>query len=106
MSTAKKWSKVEEEQLLDEVRQGLDMETIAEKHNRNVGGVSIRLKKLLINLIDNNELTEQQAFDVYKVTKEDLEASRQYEAKRATKLTGSERVDKAKQLLQQAIALL
>ena len=50
----KKWSSAEEDQLLQEIKDGLDEETIARNHQRSVGGCMIRLKKIALRMYENN----------------------------------------------------
>ena len=41
----KKWSNVEEEQLINEIQEGLEDEEIAKRHQRSMGAIKIRQKK-------------------------------------------------------------
>ena len=50
----RKWSSAEENQLLQEIKDGVDEETIARNHQRSVGGCMIRLKKIALRMYENN----------------------------------------------------
>jgi len=46
MSKNVRWTTEEETLLLEEVKKGLSVEEIAKKHQRSVGGITSRIKKL------------------------------------------------------------
>ena len=50
----RKWSSVEEEQLLQEIKDGVDEATIARNHQRSIGGCMIRLKKIALRMYEDN----------------------------------------------------
>ena len=55
----KKWTDEEEEILLKELSTNIDIELIAQKHNRNIGGITSRIKKIAYKLyINNNSIDE------------------------------------------------
>ena len=51
----KKWSNQEEEQLINEINEGLDDEEIAKRHQRSLGAIKIRVKKIAVRLYDKGE---------------------------------------------------
>ena len=55
----KKWSGQEEDQLLREIKEGMDEQTIAKNHQRSVGGCMIRLKKIALRMYENNQSFEE-----------------------------------------------
>ncbi len=55
----RKWSGQEEEQLLKEIKDGVDEQTIAKNHQRSVGGCMIRLKKIALRMYENNQSFEE-----------------------------------------------
>ena len=51
----KKWSNVEEEQLINEIQEGLEDEEIAKRHQRSMGAIKIRQKKIAVRLYEKGE---------------------------------------------------
>jgi serine phosphatase RsbU (regulator of sigma subunit) len=46
------WSREEETQLIDSLRQGKDIADIAQEHKRTVGGIKSRMKMIAIRMIE------------------------------------------------------
>ena len=51
----KKWSSQEEEQLINEINERLDDEEIAKRHQRSLGAIKIRIRKMAVRLYDRGE---------------------------------------------------
>jgi len=49
-----KWSITELELLLEEIKSGLSLEIIAEKHHRTIGAIKYKLYRHIIQLLKNN----------------------------------------------------
>ena len=102
----RKWSKVEEEQLLTRIKSGDVIEDIAKSLSRSVGGCSIRLKKLCLDLVEKDKIPIEEVCRDYKLSPEDLTTQKTIETKKTLKLTNQERIDKAKGLMGEAIKML
>lgn len=46
----KKWTEMEEQQLMNEFEQGLDIAEMAKKHNRSIRAIQIRLSDIAVKL--------------------------------------------------------
>lgn len=54
-----KWSNEEELLLLEELNNNIDIETIAQKHNRTIGGINCRLRDIIYKMyLKNNSIEE------------------------------------------------
>jgi len=49
-----KWTEIEEQALLDNIRNNLDIEEIAKKHSRTQGAINARLEVIAIRLYNHN----------------------------------------------------
>jgi len=54
-----KWTDEEETILLEELNNNMDIELIAEKHNRTVGGINFRRREIAFKLYSNNISMEE-----------------------------------------------
>jgi len=54
VNCGKKWTDKEEKQLLNEIAQNLNKKEIAENHNRTIGGITSKIKKIAHNMFNNN----------------------------------------------------
>lgn len=54
-NTVRKWSVLEEKQLLKEHQDGVSLEDIAKAHQRSEGAIAIRLKKIAVQLHSEGE---------------------------------------------------
>jgi hypothetical protein len=61
----KKWTTIEEEQLLKEIYENVDIECIASIHKRTVGGICARRYLIVIKMYDSKISIE----DIEKITK-------------------------------------
>jgi hypothetical protein len=52
-----KWSITELELLLEEIKSGLSLEIIAEKHHRTIGAIKYKLYRHIIQILKNNPST-------------------------------------------------
>jgi len=50
----KKWDDVEETQLLEEIKNNINIELIAKKHNRTIGAIKSRVDKIALTLYKKN----------------------------------------------------
>jgi hypothetical protein len=53
-NTGQKWTHEEEIVLLDELSKNLDIDSIAQLHNRTIGGINARRKVIAYNMYNNN----------------------------------------------------
>ena len=68
-----KWSEKEETLLLEELSNDIDIETIAEKHGRTVGGINSRRQQIAYKMYLKNMSTEE----IIKKTKLDYDSIKQ-----------------------------
>jgi hypothetical protein len=71
-----KWTDEEEKLLLEELSKNIDVQIIAQSHNRTIGGITTRLKHIAYKMHSNNDpveeiilktkLTEQQIKEIVK----------------------------------------
>ena len=54
-----KWDDDEETLLLEELNNNIDIETIAEKHSRTIGGINSRRQEIAYKMYDNNISMEE-----------------------------------------------
>lgn len=60
-----KWNNEEESMLLEEINNNTDIEIIAQKHGRTIGGITSRLRKIAYEMYLNNISIEE----IIKLTK-------------------------------------
>ncbi len=58
-NVGKNWEKDEEEKLIGEINKLVSIDKIAEKHQRYIGGVRARIKKILEDPIKSNKITDK-----------------------------------------------
>ena len=58
-NVGKNWEKDEEEKLIGEINKLVSIDKIAEKHQRHIGGVRARIKKILEDPIKSNKITDK-----------------------------------------------
>jgi hypothetical protein len=58
-NTGKKWTDDEERLLLQELNKNMEIELIAKKHNRTIGGINSRRKDIAYKLYSNNNSMEE-----------------------------------------------
>jgi 5-methylcytosine-specific restriction endonuclease McrA len=78
-----RWSKEEDQNLLNEVKENLDVKTIANNHNRTIGGIKARIEKIAYDMHKNNaniddiiistKLTEKQILEIVRKKQEAIE---------------------------------
>ena len=85
----KKWSKKEEEELLEEIEE-FNIEEIAKLHKRTNGGISSRLCVIAARLLEEDKSLED-VLKITKVTEEDLD---KYIAKIGKKKTNKKKDEK------------
>jgi hypothetical protein len=56
-NVGKNWDETEEDKLIEEINKLININKICEKHQRQVGGVKARIKKLLDDPVKSNKLT-------------------------------------------------
>ncbi len=66
-----KWSDSEEKQLLDELARNIDIQTIAEKHGRTLGGINSRIREIAYKMYISN-FTVDKIIEATKMTKEHI----------------------------------
>ena len=77
-----RWTDEEDTELLKNLNQNLDYETIAAEHHRTVNGVKTRLTEIYFKKIQNQELSMDEASTILKIPKGVLESfKRKYEKK-------------------------
>jgi hypothetical protein len=83
-----KWSDEEEILLLEELYNNIDIETIAQKHNRTIGGIESRRKeiayKLYLKKMSTEEIIKKTKLD-YDIIKQTIEKRQKNNSKRQTK---------------------
>ena len=71
-NAGQKWTDNEETQLLEELKQNIDIETISQKHNRTIGGINSRRRVIAYNMhlknISLEEIIEQTKLDFECIT--------------------------------------
>lgn len=55
----KKWKNEEEEELLNELLQNIDIETISKNHRRSIGSIHSRIEYIVYNMFINNILIDE-----------------------------------------------
>lgn len=58
-NVGKKWTDEEEAILLEELNNNVEMEIIANSHNRNIGGINARCKLIAYKMYNNNISMEE-----------------------------------------------
>jgi len=58
-NTGKKWTDEEETLLLEELSKNIDIQAIAQCHNRTTGGINARLREIAYKLYSNNNSMEE-----------------------------------------------
>ncbi len=100
----RKWSGAEEDQLLKEIKDGVDEETIARNHQRSVGACRIRLKKIAVKMLDNN-LSFEDIEEKTGLKEDDVLEQKALEAKQKPQ-TSDKKIAVIKKQLQNIIDLL
>ena len=71
-NVGKVWSEEERKKLLEEISKGLAIKTIAENHQRMVGGITSKLKEIAADYYYNNELPIEKIQKFTGLSKEDI----------------------------------
>ena len=58
-NTGQKWTDEEETLLLEELSKNIDIQLIAQRHNRTTGGINARRREIAYKLYSNNNSTEE-----------------------------------------------
>ena len=58
-NTGQKWTDEEETLLLEELSKDIDIQLIAQRHNRTTGGINARRREIAYKLYSNNNSTEE-----------------------------------------------
>jgi len=58
-NTGQKWTYEEETLLLEELSKNMDIQVIAESHNRTIGGINSRRREIAYKLYSNNNSMEE-----------------------------------------------
>ncbi len=58
-NTGQKWTDEEETLLLEELNKNIDIQAIAQRHNRTTGGINARRKEIAYKLYSNNNSMEE-----------------------------------------------
>jgi peptidoglycan hydrolase CwlO-like protein len=58
-NTGQKWIDEEEKLLLEELSKNIDIQVIAQKHNRTIGGINSRRRKIAYELYSKNSSIEE-----------------------------------------------
>jgi len=61
-----KWTNDEEKQLMDEISQGIDIDTICKNHGREIGGIKSRISMFIVNKYNDNYTIEELS-DMFKI---------------------------------------
>jgi hypothetical protein len=88
-----KWSDEEETLLLEELNKNIDIETISQTHNRTIGGINSRRRKIAYNMYLKNDSMKE----IINQTKLDDECIRQTIERRQN--NNSKKITKIKTLL-------
>lgn len=78
-----RWTPEEEQQLIDSLGNGQDIDDIAKKHKRTLGGIKSRIRKIAVRMIENDSKSIEEVCASLQITKEDIEYA--YVAKVAPK---------------------
>ena len=70
-SCGNRWSDNEEKELLDELSRNIDIEKIAQKHGRTIGGISARIRDIAYKMYISN-FTFDKIIEATKLTREQI----------------------------------
>lgn len=101
----KKWSGQEENQLLQEIKDGVDEQTIARNHQRSVGGCMIRLKKIALRMYENN-LSFEEIEDTTGLKEDVVLEQQKIENKQKNPQSAEKKIALLKRKLEDIIAIL
>jgi len=100
-----KWSSAEENQLLQEIKDGLDEETIARNHQRSVGAIKIRLKKIALKM-KNDDIPIEEIKEATGISEEEIEEQKKIESKQKDSSSDTKKLNIIKRRLQDIVDLL
>ena len=83
-SIVRKWSQAEEDNLLKEYQQNMTLEEIASAHQRSVGSIAIRLRKIAVKM-RINDVDDETIFKSTGISKEVIDEQIKIEQKQKNK---------------------
>lgn len=76
-----KWTDEEDAKLLQRIKAGKEIETIAKQHKRTVTGLKSRIMTLTWNMVQNGTVTLKQVNALFRIPIQDLEEHRERQLK-------------------------
>lgn len=90
------WFEDEEAILLEELNKNIDIETIAQKHNRTIGGINSRLRqivyKMYLKKISIEEIIKQTKLDAESIN-QIVDKRKNYNSKKITELKNTNSIE-------------
>lgn len=79
-----KWTKVENDQLMKEVMEGMDLEEVAKKHQRTITAVKSRVMSNALTMMHERDLSLEDMAKLVHISVEDIELHKQRQDQKAT----------------------
>jgi len=100
-NTGNKWTDDEESTLLEELNKNMDIITIAENHNRTIGGINARRKEIAYNMYLQGIIMEE----IIQKTKLDKSQISETIIRRKNQLANSDKIIEKHQPISQSIEI-
>ncbi len=77
-----KWTPQEEQQLIESLRHGKDVNDIAKEHKRTQGGIKSHIKKIAVDMIENEGKSINDVCTLLHLTQKEIEISQNMRARK------------------------